>query len=168
MFSILVSRNWKIYRLAEFLPRNKSLLGRNWNKGELIEIRLRSVKEHVFLPFEAIVGTLLHEMVHNQISRHGKKFNSLLNEITLECESICLNEQLRVSRVVDCGAGHVIGGDRKAMDSYTKRQLALYVIFSRFLYLCRFAAETRMLLAHKEPTTCTTSDAEDVECIILD
>jgi hypothetical protein len=33
--------NWTIGHLAEFLPRNKKLLGLNWNHGDKVEIRLR-------------------------------------------------------------------------------------------------------------------------------
>lgn len=38
---IMEENNWTIGHLAEFLPRNKKLLGLNWNHGEKVEIRLR-------------------------------------------------------------------------------------------------------------------------------
>ena len=38
---IMKENNWTIGHLAEFLPRNKKLLGLNWNHGDKVEIRLR-------------------------------------------------------------------------------------------------------------------------------
>ena len=41
---ILRQRGWRVRSLREFLPRGKTLLGRNWNRGDIIEIRLRESK----------------------------------------------------------------------------------------------------------------------------
>jgi hypothetical protein len=38
---IMEENTWTIGHLAEFLPRNKKLLGLNWNHGDKVEIRLR-------------------------------------------------------------------------------------------------------------------------------
>jgi hypothetical protein len=38
---VLRKRRWRVRSIREFLPRSKTLLGRNWNKGDVIEIRLR-------------------------------------------------------------------------------------------------------------------------------
>ena len=41
---IISENSWQIVRVCEFLPRSESLLGRNTNRGELIEVRLRKSK----------------------------------------------------------------------------------------------------------------------------
>ena len=37
---IIRSHSWKVVEMKEFLPRSDALLGRNTNRGELIEVRL--------------------------------------------------------------------------------------------------------------------------------
>ena len=39
--NVIRANNWSVRKLTEFLPLSESLLGRNTNRGELIEIRLR-------------------------------------------------------------------------------------------------------------------------------
>ena len=39
--NLLASECWKVGCIKEFLPRSDSLLGRNTNRGELIEVRVR-------------------------------------------------------------------------------------------------------------------------------
>ena len=41
---IMQVRKWYVRAIREFLPKGDCLLGRNWNKGEMIEIRLRVSK----------------------------------------------------------------------------------------------------------------------------
>lgn len=36
-----------------------------------------------FLPYEAIVGTMLHELCHNDVGPHNAQFYKLLDEINL-------------------------------------------------------------------------------------
>ena len=146
---VMSSRGWRVAHLTEFLPRGMRLLGRNWNKGQKVEIRLRESKSdpqkyvscfsrlspYRFLPFEAIVGTLLHELVHNSIGPHGKPFKSLLEKITKECEQHIMKS---IPVVVDCG--YTLGGDTAAYEMYAQKDLA------------RFAAESRLALSIPTPT----------------
>ena len=153
---ILQRRNWTVHHLAEFMPRRSNLLGQNWNRGRKIEIRLRrGTKQSYtydslfllviacrFLEFECILGTLLHELVHIEISRHGNPFKKLLTEITDECEQLCLEDQLLITRITDCG--EVLGGNSELMQQYSQRDLVL------------FAAETRLAIQKSD------------NCIVLD
>lgn len=63
---IMQKHGWRVKVLAEFLPPEQNLLGLNINKGYKICIRLRYHHSHdLFLPFEEVVDTLLHELCHN-------------------------------------------------------------------------------------------------------
>lgn len=157
---IMKKYGWKIGQLREFLPRSKKLLGMNTNRGQIVEIRLRrqtrSRKENHsiqyvfdskfffsicfrFFPFEAVVGTLLHELVHNAIDRHGSKFNQVLHKITEECEAIMV-DKVKIPTVQLCG--QVLGGDHEAFRQFSKRDLS------------RFAAESRLVLLSSEVDAC--------------
>lgn len=79
-------------------PRNPSLLGLNIGAGQEIRIRLRKPgRESEFLPYEALVGTMLHELTHNEHGPHDAKFYKLLDEITkvLAC-IVTLSDQYNV------------------------------------------------------------------------
>jgi hypothetical protein len=101
-------RGWKVKQLAEFYPRNTSLLGEygfntcfrhmppthtrpglNVNRGQRIDIRLRSpADESTFLPFDDLLGTLLHELVHIVRGPHDVQFYKLLEELNTELDEL--------------------------------------------------------------------------------
>lgn len=82
-------RRWTVPRLCEFYPLNPSLLGLNHNHGEKIELRLRSHhSQHTFLPYEAILSTLLHELAHIEVGPHNARFYRLLDELRTECDAL--------------------------------------------------------------------------------
>ena len=84
---VMTSRNWKVAHLTEFLPRSERLLGVNVNRGVIIKIRLRSSRSATCLfRFEAVVETLLHELVHCVFGPHDRTFYALLDKIKEECE----------------------------------------------------------------------------------
>ncbi|KAI5067141.1 hypothetical protein GOP47_0017669 [Adiantum capillus-veneris] len=86
---IMRKRKWRVMLLSEFYPRNPALLGLNIGGGQEIRIRLRKPgRESEFLPYEALVGTMLHELTHNEHGPHDAKFYKLLDEITKECEEL--------------------------------------------------------------------------------
>jgi hypothetical protein len=89
--------------LKEFLPANHELLGLNVNHGQSISIRLRKSRNDLnsFFPYEDLLGTMLHEMVHigdnllkmpllmNYIlvkGPHDAQFYKMLDELKHECE----------------------------------------------------------------------------------
>ena len=66
--------------------RNKALpiQGLNINRGAEVKLRLREFDSTgKFLPYEAVVGTMLHELCHNDIGPHNAQFYKLLDEINL-------------------------------------------------------------------------------------
>lgn len=86
---IMIKRKWRVKLLSEFCPSNPSLLGLNVGGGAEIKIRLRRPgRESEFYPYEDLVGTMLHELTHNEHGPHDAKFYKLLDEITKECEEL--------------------------------------------------------------------------------
>lgn len=80
-------RQWKVGVLLEFYPKSDCLLGLNVNHGQQVKVRLRPPgSESDFYPYEHILGTLLHELTHIEVSPHNAAFYKLLDEITQECE----------------------------------------------------------------------------------
>lgn len=84
---ILIRRQWYVASLKEFYPKNQSLLGMNVNRGACILVRLRSSKSsESFLPWHSILGTMIHELVHNEIGSHSAQFYQLMDELWNEVE----------------------------------------------------------------------------------
>lgn len=85
-------RGWVCPSLVEFEPRSPNLLGLNVGGGggrtRQIKVRVRRPPgpSDDFLPYEDILGTLLHELVHNVRGPHDAMFYAILDEITSECE----------------------------------------------------------------------------------
>ncbi|KTW27862.1 uncharacterized protein T551_02829 [Pneumocystis jirovecii RU7] len=81
---IMSSRGWKVGVLAEFFPKNKTLLGLNINKGSKICIRLRTCNdENTFYPLDYLIEIMLHELVHNVLIMKSFMEN-LLNKLNSE------------------------------------------------------------------------------------
>ncbi|KAI8578533.1 hypothetical protein K450DRAFT_246241 [Umbelopsis ramanniana AG] len=86
---IMKKRGWKVKQLAEFYPSNPSLLGLNVNKGYRIDIRLRSPADaSEFLPYDDLLGTLLHELTHIVRGPHDVQFYKILNEVNAELDDL--------------------------------------------------------------------------------
>lgn len=86
---IMKKRGWRVQVLAEFLPTDQSLLGININKGYKICIRLRYHNNpHLFLPFEQVCDTMLHELSHNVWGEHDSNFHKLWDELRDEHEAL--------------------------------------------------------------------------------
>lgn len=85
---VMKSKGWTLKSLSEFMPSNPNLLGININRGQHVKIRLRhSATPDVFIPFHDLIGTMLHELVHNAVSSHDASFYKLLDEIYTQYES---------------------------------------------------------------------------------
>ena len=79
---IMNLHKWSVGTLREFYPGNAGLLGMNENRGSRILIRLRSATSaDSFLPWHELLGTLLHELVHNEISSHSAAFYKMLDRL---------------------------------------------------------------------------------------
>ena len=120
-----------------------------------------------FLPFEEIVGTILHELVHIVYGPHYGPFKRLLAEITQECEAALLRKLILPS-FENCG--HVLGGDLDALRTFPKRDLLRYVeLHVTKFHFIRFAAESRLALSISTTVCVSESDDDDlVEVIVLE
>lgn len=86
---IMQSRGWHVTTLAEFFPTQTNLLGTNYGKGKKISLRLRPhYNESEFMSFEDVIGTMLHELTHNECGPHDAKFYALLDDLNLEYDKL--------------------------------------------------------------------------------
>eukprot|EP01134_Creolimax_fragrantissima_P007296 CFRG7296T1 len=84
---VMEARSWKVVLLSEFFPKSPNLLGLNVNRGQEIRIRLRPANDpERFYPYEHLLDTMLHELVHNVHGPHDVKFYKLLEVIRVECK----------------------------------------------------------------------------------
>ncbi|KAF9199525.1 hypothetical protein BGZ49_010332 [Haplosporangium sp. Z 27] len=87
MRPIMKAHGWKTTTLAEFYTAG--LLGMNTNNGWKIQLCLRyHSDESRFLPWEDIIGTMLHELAHNIRGPHDEKFYKVLNDLNDEYDKL--------------------------------------------------------------------------------
>jgi len=109
---IMRERQWTVGLLAELDPIDdrlaekmegggKRLLGYNTNAGAQIHIRLRTQDLSGFLPYPALIDTLLHELCHNEVGPHNEHFWHLFCQLKVDY----LKALLRVS-----SRGDLFGG----------------------------------------------------------
>jgi hypothetical protein len=84
---IMRKRGWRVGTLLEMPDRVKDRYGDNTNAGERVRLKLRKSGGEWF-EYEHVVLVMLHELVHNDIAPHDKRFFALLDEITRECEDL--------------------------------------------------------------------------------
>jgi len=91
ILSCLKKHDWSVGTLAEMYPRGKvgvdpvCVLGLNTNKGQKIELRLRTDDLKGFRKMENIRKVLYHELSHNDISEHDASFFALMRQVEREC-----------------------------------------------------------------------------------
>lgn len=110
---ILTQRQFRVRRLLEFFPKNGSLLGMNVNCGAKIYVRLRPKgNPNVFLPYEALLETLLHELTHMVHGPHNQAFYKYLDELKAEMESLMMRGLVGEEGVKfgEAGEGQRLGG----------------------------------------------------------
>ncbi|KAG0364496.1 hypothetical protein BGZ54_007430, partial [Gamsiella multidivaricata] len=84
---IMKVHGWKTHTLAEFYP--KGLLGMNTNRGWKIQLCLRyHHDENLFLPWEEVIGTMLHELAHNIRGPHDAQFYKALDSLNDEYDKV--------------------------------------------------------------------------------
>jgi hypothetical protein len=85
---VVAKRKWRVSVLKEFYPKNGSLLGLNVNGGQSIMIRLREARDQfTFLPWHSLLGTLVHELTHNEIGAHSAEFYKMMETVYDEVEA---------------------------------------------------------------------------------
>lgn len=89
---IMAQRQYRVGTLAEMDPIDdhlaekmegggSRLLGYNTNGGMSIHVRLRTRDLTAFEPYSALVDTLLHELVHNEVGPHNDHFWHLFGQL---------------------------------------------------------------------------------------
>ncbi|KAI7106389.1 hypothetical protein KC352_g36940, partial [Hortaea werneckii] len=84
---------------AEHTTHESKTLGLNRNRGEVIELRLRTDAYDGYRDYKVIRKTLCHELAHNVWGEHDRNFWNLCNEIEKEVDK---NDWRR--------GGHSVGG----------------------------------------------------------
>jgi hypothetical protein len=85
---VVAKRKWRVPVLKEFYPKNGGLLGLNVNGGQSIMIRLREARDQfTFLPWHSLLGTLVHELTHNEIGAHSAEFYKMMETVYDEVEA---------------------------------------------------------------------------------
>ena len=88
---LMRARGWTVGSLSEMLPDQANLLGLNVNRGEKILLRLREPYDRtIFLPFEKIVDTMLHELSHIVHGPHDAKFHALWDQLRDELDGLIM------------------------------------------------------------------------------
>ena len=85
---------------AEHTTHESRTLGLNRNRGEVIELRLRTDAYDGYRDYKVIRKTLCHELAHNVWGEHDQRFWKLCKEIEAEVEK---NDWRR--------GGHSVGGE---------------------------------------------------------
>lgn len=79
---IMKKEEWTVRHLTEFYPFEDCLRGGNHQQGQTVFLRLRDYTDKaVFLPFEEIMCTAIHELCHNRFSEHDGDFFQLWDDL---------------------------------------------------------------------------------------
>ena len=85
------AHKYKVGVLAEMEPigntdSHSKTLGRNWNKGEVIEVRLRTDAYDGYRDYKTVRKTIAHELAHMEFSDHDSNFWELCGRLEKEIE----------------------------------------------------------------------------------
>ncbi|KAJ2957505.1 hypothetical protein NQZ79_g6794 [Umbelopsis isabellina] len=80
---VMKQYQWSVGELTELTPFERTILGYNRNKGELISLRLRTDDMEGFRHYDSIRKVLLHELTHNVWSEHDHRFHQLNRELEI-------------------------------------------------------------------------------------
>ncbi|RKP37513.1 WLM domain-containing protein, partial [Dimargaris cristalligena] len=79
--AIMTKYRWQVHTLLELSPAERSILGYNRNRGEVIALRLRTDDLTGFRAYTSIREVLLHELAHMIHSNHGPDFHALNRQL---------------------------------------------------------------------------------------
>ncbi|OBT70021.1 hypothetical protein VE03_00524 [Pseudogymnoascus sp. 23342-1-I1] len=124
---LMRAHNFKIGLLAEFLPKERGLLGLNTGGGRTIHVRLRHATDSAqFFTFQMIMDTLLHELSHNRFGPHDANFHALWDQLRDEYYALM---QSGFTGDAFLSQGHPLSGKRIRQDE--ARRIARTAINSR-------------------------------------
>ena len=160
---LLIRQCISVKSLVEFYPKNPGLLGLNVNAGARIMVRLRTAKNaKTFLPMDAILGTLVHELVHCRIGAHSFEFYQMVEKweeevmqdmlklnLSLSAESMRTSAYAGVIAGMDsiweATKGHRLGGSGKGSTLVqTKETVGVYMSAEKKRALALAALEKRL------------------------
>lgn len=116
---VMAENKWFVCHFTEFYPKQVDLLGLNRDHGNIILVRLRTLKDvNKFAPFEKILNSLLHELVHLWHDEHDGDFAALwiaLNSRFGAAQRNAFSLRRKTTRPIDVPKGHIsiyFGGTR--------------------------------------------------------
>ncbi|OBT50740.1 hypothetical protein VE04_09429 [Pseudogymnoascus sp. 24MN13] len=111
---IMRAHNFKVGLLAEFLPKERGLLGLNTGGGRMIHIRLRHATDPTqFFTFQMIIDSILHELSHNRFGPHDANFHALWDQLRDEYYALM---QSGFTGDAFLSHGHLLSGKRIRQD----------------------------------------------------
>ena len=109
VLAVMKKHKWSVGCLAELFPEGKvgedevCILGLNTNKGQKIELRIRTDDLKGFRKIQSIRKTLYHELTHNVHGPHDEKFYTLLRQVEKEIIELDWRSNQRGYSVKDDG-----------------------------------------------------------------
>ncbi|KAJ2746099.1 hypothetical protein GGI20_001651 [Coemansia sp. BCRC 34301] len=85
---IMNKRKYSVGVLRELHPNERTILGYNRNRGEVIALRLRTDDLDGFRDYEAVRNVLMHELAHMVWDEHDDRFHSLNRTHCQELEDL--------------------------------------------------------------------------------
>ncbi|KFZ12836.1 hypothetical protein V501_04037 [Pseudogymnoascus sp. VKM F-4519 (FW-2642)] len=111
---IMRAHNFKVGLLAEFLPKERGLLGLNTGGGKMIHIRLRHATDPTqFFTFQMVIDSVLHELSHNRFGPHDANFHALWDQLRDEYYALM---QSGFTGDAFLSHGHLLSGKRIRQD----------------------------------------------------
>ena len=90
VLAVMSARRWRVPILGEMYPEGRvgtdpvCVLGFNVNRGQRINLRVRTDDLAGFRKYEVIKNVLWHELAHNEISEHTGEFYALVSTLKHE------------------------------------------------------------------------------------
>lgn len=91
--AIMERYKWRVGLLTELDPalnttHESRKLGQNRNKGQVIEIRIRTDDYAGWCDYKEIIKVVCHELAHNEYSEHDRNFWNLCNKLEREVKNL--------------------------------------------------------------------------------
>jgi hypothetical protein len=134
--AVMIAHRWHVPVLGEMYPEGRvgtdpvCVLGYNVNRGQRINLRVRTDDMAGFRKFETMKQVLWHELAHNDISEHTGEFFNLVSALTREGNAAdwrrtsglmlshsqtVFRRDIEVGNLTEVDVGHVLGGNPTAV-----------------------------------------------------
>ncbi|KAJ3092305.1 hypothetical protein HK102_008789 [Quaeritorhiza haematococci] len=138
---VMKVHKWSVGILKELHPAERTILGYNQNKGQVIALRLRTDDLDGFRHYDSVRKVLMHELAHMVWSEHDDNFHNLNRQLnaevvkldwsqkgkTLTGEAAVGEYDRETEEKVDVpqhvGGVFVLGGNREKSQETTMREL---------------------------------------------